>query len=130
MFGIVNPNDKYNGESYAALVAGLTDKKAVEPADGPFGGAVIDNPLLATPGAEDQPTTTATGGDSGGSFTTILGSDGPEPTDDDASDTEGEDADTTRGPSVETDGAGSAGTVVGAPVAGLAAVLGVAVLLA
>lgn len=107
MFGIVNPTRKLSGNAYAALAAGLEDKKAAEPNRGPFGGALIDNPDAELGGSGTVPAT--------GAFTTNIG----RPTG----------VDSIPG-SIETDEEEDGGAMVGASVAGLAAAFGIALLLA
>jgi hypothetical protein len=158
MFGIVNPTNESSRESYAALVSGLEDKKAVEPADGPFGGALIDNPgpVDGNHGDGSAPTV---GGGNGGAVTTGVGGDGPQTTgdvpdaegsdpgpgsDSDPSSVSGPDSDSNTGPGagdgagsgidngaepVETGESGAAGALVGSPGIVLAMLLGVAMLL-
>lgn len=112
MFGIVNPTDKLSGEAYAALAADLGDKPAVAPR-APFGGALIDNP-----GADETADETAPPAATG-AFTTSVdepGADVPTAADDVPG-------------SIETAEEGSGAVVAGAPVAGLAAVVGVAMFL-
>lgn len=107
MFGIVNPTRKFSGNTYAGLAAGLEDKTAVEPSRGPFGGALIGNPDAELNGSGTAPAT--------GAFTTSTG----RPTS----------VDTIPG-SIETDDDEDGGAMVGAPVVGIVAALGVALLLA
>lgn len=109
MFGIVNPTRKLSGNAYAALAAGLEDKKAADPNRGPFGGALVDNPDAELGGSGSASAT--------GAFTTNIG----RPTG----------VDSIPG-SIETevDDEEDGSATVGAPVVGLVAAFGVALLLA
>lgn len=109
MFGIVSPTRKFSGNAYAALASSLEDKTAAEPNRGPFGGALIDNPDAELDGSGTAPAT--------GAFTTNTG----RPTS----------VDTIPG-SIETveDDEEDGGAIVGAPIVGLMAAFGVALLLA
>lgn len=115
MFGIVNPTAKYSGEAYAALVAEAGDKPAVDPASKPFGGALIDNPGDGDTASQTAPVAT-------GAFTTSVDEPGDAvPT---AADSIPGSIETAQG---EDEGSGA---LVSVPVAGFAAAMGVALLLA
>lgn len=115
MFGIVNPTDKFSGEAYSGLVAQVGDKPAGEPADKPFGGALIDNPGAGETASETAPAAT-------GAFTTSVDEPGSDVVPTAADDVPG---------SIETaeeeDGAGA---MVHVPLALIAAAAGLALMLA